>query len=248
MKTKLILGFTVYSIIAFSQTKVEKHIAVQPGSKLIMNFDYPELIKLQTWDKNEILITGTVSINEGENDNAFELQVKQEGNTIAVTSVIKDKENLPKRIVIKQGETEYVFRAKDTNDPEVQKFFAQHGREYSYMSNGLSQHIKLNVFVPEQLSTETESKFGMVEVGKFNAPLLITAKHGGIDAVVNPGTTGLIIARTQFGEIFTNLGIKFNSENTGKTGRWTSITAKPGVGPAYSFESKFGNVYLRKGN
>src|SRR6478609_576909 len=208
MKTKLILGFTVYSIIAFSQTKVEKHIAVQPGSKLIMNFDYPELIKLQTWDKNEILITGTVSINEGENDNAFELQVKQEGNTIAVTSVIKDKENLPKRIVIKQGDTEYVFRAKDVNDPEVQKFFDQHGREYSYISNGLAHHITLNVFVPEQLSTETESKFGMVEVVKFNAPLSFVAKHGGIDASITTTATGVIIARTEFGEILSNLDIK----------------------------------------
>jgi len=248
MKTKFILGFTVYSFIAFSQTKVEKHIAVQPGNTLTMNFDYPELIKLQTWDKDEILITGTVSINEGENDSAFELQVKQEGNNIVVTSVINDRENLPKRIVIKDGDTEYVFRAKDVNDPEVQKFFDQHGRKYSYISNGLAQHIKLNVLVPRQVATETESKFGTVEVGEYNAPLSVIAKHGVIDATVVANTTGVIIARTQFGEIFTNLDIKFNSENPGKAGRWTSITAKPGVGPAYSFESKFGNVYLRKGN
>lgn len=248
MKTKLILGFTVYSIIAFSQTQVEKHIAVQPGNKLIMNFDYPELIKLQTWDKNEILITGTVSINDGENNSAFELQIKQEGNTVTVTSAIKDKESLPRRIVIKKGDTEYVFRANNMNDPEIQKFFTDHGREYSYMSNGLLQHITLNVFVPEQMNTEMESKFGMVEIGNFSAPLAVAAKHGGVDATITKTTTGEITARTQFGEIFTNLDLKFNSENPGKEGHWTSVMAKPGVGPTYSFESKFGNVYLRKGN
>ena len=28
-----------------------------------MNFDYPDLIKISTWDRQEVLITGTVSIN-----------------------------------------------------------------------------------------------------------------------------------------------------------------------------------------
>jgi hypothetical protein len=247
MKIKFILGFTVYSFVAFGQTKVEKRIAVEPGSALTLNFDYPELVKLQTWDKNEILITGTVSINEGENDSAFELEIKQEGKTIGVTSMIKDRENLPKRITIKKGDTEFVFRAKDINDPEVQKFFAQHGRDYSYISNGLLHHILLTVFVPEQIRTDVELKFGTVEVGKFNAPLSVVSKHGSVDASIAGTTTGVIIARTEFGEILSNLDVKFSPDGAGKAGgRWTSVTAKPGVGPTYRFESRFGNVYLRK--
>jgi hypothetical protein len=37
------------------------------------------LIKVSTWDKNEISITGSVAINEGENDDAFALTSSSTG-------------------------------------------------------------------------------------------------------------------------------------------------------------------------
>ncbi len=43
----------------------------QPGQKIAMNFDYPEMIRVSAWDKNEISISGSVQINGGENDDAL---------------------------------------------------------------------------------------------------------------------------------------------------------------------------------
>lgn len=248
MKIKLILGLIVLSVTVFAQTKIEKVVPVQSGQKLVLNFDYPELIKIQTWDRKEVLIKGTVSINKGENDEAFELVTQTNGNTITVSSAIKDMENLPKRIVIKKGDTEYVFRAKDYKDPEVKKFMDEHGGNYTYMSSGVIKEIQLDIFVPVGMETSVQAKYGLVEVLGFNAPLTVDAKYGGVDATINARATGELIARTHFGEILTNLDLAFDSEKDRDSNynKWTQVSVKPGTGPRYMLESKYGKVYLRK--
>lgn len=251
MKPKIFLiALVVLSITTLAQTKIEKTIPVRSGQILNMDFEFPELIKLQTWDKNEILIKGDVSINKGENDDAFELLVNQSGNKIEVSTNLKDKENIPHRIVIKKGDTEYFFKAKDTNDPEVQKFLDDNGRQYTYMSNGIIKEITLEIFVPKGMETVVESKFGLVEVKNFQAPLKVSSKFGGVDASIIERSTGELTAKTEFGEILTNLDVKFNSDkkipNNHHHDRLTVVSAKPGTGPRYEFESKFGKVYLRK--
>lgn len=246
MKLKIILLLLTLSLLSHAQTSLEKTFTVQPGQKLSLNFDDPE-IKLQTWDKNEVLIKGTVSINHGENDNAFELQSNSSAQELTITSMMRNKENIPQRIILKKGDTQYFFKAKDFNDPEVQKFLEQNGRDYSYMSHGIAKEIKLEVFVPRKIETTVQAKYGLVEVKNFDAPLNIEAKYGGVDATIAAGSIGEITARSRYGEILTNLGIPFNhTQHPDQRNSWTEISAKPGAGPRYSFESKYGNVYLRK--
>lgn len=248
MKTRLILGLIVLSGTMLAQTKIEKTVPVQSGQKLMLNFDYPELIRIQTWDRKEVLIKGNVSINKGENDEAFELVTQNNGNTITVSSVIKDMENLPKRIVIRKGDTEYVFKAKDYKDPEVKKFLDEHGGNYTYMSSGIIKEIQLEIFIPVGMETTVDAKYGLVEVLGFNAPLTVMAKYGGVDATINSRLTGELIARTHFGEILTNLDLPFDSEKDRDSNysKWTQVSVKPGSGPRYMLESKYGKVYLRK--
>lgn len=247
MKFKILLIGLILSISGYAQTKIEKRIPASANQSLNLDLEFPNLIKIQTWDQNEILITGEVSINKGENDEAFELVVNQSGKVITVSSILKDKENIPHRIVIKEGDTEYFFKAKDANDPAVQKFLEEHGRNYNYMSHGIIKEISLEIFVPKGMETEVQSKFGLVEVKNFQAPLKVNSKFGGVDASIAERSTGELVARTEFGEILTNLDVKFDSDkNFDDHDRWTIISAKPGSGPRYDFESKFGKVYLRK--
>lgn len=245
MKFNFAILLACITVVSLAQTPVEKTVPVQAGQKLMLDFDRPE-VRISTWDKKEILIKGTASINRGENDNAFELLVTTTGPQIKIASNIKDKESLPQRIVIKKGDTEYFFKAKDFNDPEVQKFLDQNGREYSYISSGVVVEVKLEVFVPKGMETSVLSKYGVVEVVGFEAPLTIDSKYGGVDISVTPATTGQLTARSRYGEILTNLGINFDQRGPDKTDKWTEITAKVGTGSRYEIESKYGNVYLRK--
>ena len=91
------------------------------------------------------------------------------------------------------------------------------------------------------------AKYGIVEVKGFDAPLTIDAKYGGVDATIVASATGQITARSRYGEILTNLAIKFDQASySDRRDHWTEISAKTGTGPSYNFESKYGNVYLRK--
>lgn len=246
MKALSLVLFLVVSYSANAQTPIERTIPLQGATQLYMELDYPE-VTLETWDKSEILIKGTVSINQGENDAAFELTSKVEAGELKIVTSLKDKENIPHRITIRKGEKDYIFKAKDFDDPEIQKFLEENGRQYSYISSGIMTDIKLKIFVPRKLRTILESKYGGVEFKTFDAPLRVDAKYGVIDATIIAGSTGQLVARTKFGEILSNLDIKFNqSPLESRNEKWTVVTATPGKGNDYSLECKYGKLYLRK--
>jgi hypothetical protein len=249
MKTSILILLVALCGSSYAQTAFEKTFPLAGAKELIATLDDPNVV-IQTWDKNEILVKGTVSINNGENDSAFELQSSNTNGILSIMSVIKDKENLPRHIVIRKGDKDYIFKAKGFDDPEVKKFLDENGRDYSYMSNGIQIDISLQIFVPKNFRTTIDAKHGLVEFKSFDGPLKIVAKHGKVDATI-PLSIGSLTARTKYGEILSNLDIKFDQQPFDKTQRgggdkWTEVTAQPGKGPEYFIEAKHGTVYLRK--
>ncbi len=241
-------GLLVLSLAVYAQTKIEKSISLQGAAKIRLAFEFTQLIKVHTWDKQDIRITGSVSINRGENDDAFQLVSKISGSTLEVVGELKDKDNIPRRTIIKKGDQEYYFKANDASDAKVREFLKENGGDYTYMNNGIIQEITLEIFVPKGMPCTIDSKFGLVEITDFNAPLTVNAPFGGIDATISHGSTGELTARTRFGEILTNLDLKFDqSRPESDHGHWTEINTRLGSGPRYELESKFGKVYLRKG-
>lgn len=242
MKTQVSLGLILLTISSLAQTPVNKALSVRPGQKITMHFDYPELVRVSTWDKSEISIQGSVSINGGENDDAFVLDTDGSGSTISIRSGIKDMKNLPHRItVVKDGE-KIVFK----NRAEYKKYCSEHGTSFNTMTNGVDMDILLEIKVPKNTETRVESVYGMVEVKEFTGPLTVESTYGGVDAAVEEKTMGKLTAETNYGQIYTNLNIKFDTDNIREEDFHTLVSAIPGSGPAYSFESKYGNVYLRK--
>lgn len=236
----LMLGAQVYA-----QTPINKMVPVKSGQKIAMHFDYPELIKVSTWDKNEISIQGTVSINGGENDDAFELIVSESNGTISIKNEIRNMKNIPHRITIFEGSEKIVFKNKE----EFRKYSAEKGKgKYDRMSYGLEMDILIEIKVPRNTDTHVESVYGMVEVTDFVGPLTVDATYGGVDVALLERSIGEITAETNHGEIYSNLDTKFTGEGSRQGDFHTEVSAKPGSGPRYNFDSKYGNVYLRKAN
>ena len=73
------------------------------------------------------------------------------------------------------------------------------------------------------------------------------ATNAGIGAALQERSTGELVAETNFGQIYSNLDVKFSNDNMQEKDFHTYVSAKPGNGPRFSFESKYGNVYLGKG-
>jgi hypothetical protein len=240
METKVFLLLLLLNVKAFAQTPISKTIAVQPGKTITMHFDYPQLIKVSTWDSNEISITGTVSINEGENDDAFALETSTSGNEISISGTINNLKGLPHRITIRQDGKKIIFKTK----ADYRKYADENGRDYNSMSWGTDIEIFLEIKVPKNIETKALSVYGTIEVKDFAGSITAESTYGGVDAAIIEKTVGELKAETNYGQIFTNLDVKF------KDGVFddfhTVVSAKPGSGSRYSFESKYGNVYLRK--
>ena len=94
------------------------------------------------------------------------------------------------------------------------------------------------------METKLEAVYGMVEVRNFTGPLSVEATYGGVDAALQPSAMGELTAETGYGQIYSDLDLKFTGSEFEDF--HTVVSAKPGNGPRYNFESKYGNVYLRK--
>ena len=228
----------------FAQTQINKSIPVSSGQNVFIHFDYPELIRVSSWDKNEVSIQGTVSINNGESDDAFELITSSSGTTVSIKNEIKNMKSIPHRITIVDGAQKITFK----NKAELKKYQEQNGRQYDMMSSGVDMEIILEIKVPRNVKTTVESVYGMVEIKDFNGPLNVESTYGGVDAALTERATGMITAQTNYGEIYTNFDAKFGGNGAKQGDFHTNVSAKPGAGPEYSFESKYGNVYIRKAN
>ncbi|MCB0487803.1 MAG: hypothetical protein R2820_15215 [Cyclobacteriaceae bacterium] len=240
----LVLTLTLVSSYVFGQRQIDETIAVKSGQTLNMRFDYPELIRISTWDKNEISIKGTVTINFGANDDAFELDISNQGNVISVENHIKNMKSLPQIVTIVDNGKKMIFRTKE----EYRKYKAENGSSYDVMSWGVDMDILLDIKIPKTMKTSVESVYGMVEIKDFSAPLSVVAKYGGVDAALNETMVGELNAETNYGQIYSNLDVKFGGEGLRERDFYTHVSAKPGRGPRFDFESEYGNVYLRKSN
>ena len=242
MKMGILCSLLFITIEVCAQTAIEKRLPVQAGQKIEMHFDYPKLIKVTTWDKNEILVQGSVSINNGENDDAFKLDLSSSGGVVTLRNEIKDFKNLPRTITVQNGTEKIVFK----NNEEFKKYKQQHGSNFNCTSYNVDLEIVLEIKVPRNVETRVESVYGMVEVKDFTGPLTVDATYGGVDASLTERSTGELTAETSFGDILTNLDVKFASVSKHEEDFHTLVSTHPGVGPKYFFGSKYGKVYLRK--
>jgi hypothetical protein len=229
-----------------AQTSIQTTFPVQPSQQLVLDFDYPELVRISTWDKPEVGIRGNVSINRGENDNAFELKSYVENNSLIIRSIIRDKDNLPKRMLVKRGAEEIYFKTDNPNAVEVRNFMNDSLGSYQYMNTGVIMEIELEVFIPRGMKTKVNATYGMVEVRTCDAPLIITAPYGGADISVPAQGLAELKAKTVYGEIYTNLSQKpAQSSVADDYKNWTNVIYALGSGNHVAVESKYGNVYLR---
>lgn len=237
-KTFTLLFSLLAAVAAIGQTVVNRSYPVKSGLQVSLKFDYP-VVKISTWDKKEVSVTAKVSINDGDNDDAFVLESETLDGTLYISNKIKDMDKLPHRYTIVENGKKTVFKT----EADFREYKNKVGSVRSY-SNGVDLDIKLEIKVPANTPTEVKSKYGIVELVDFHAPVNVDAIYGGIDATLDKSRAGQIKATTSYGRIYSNLDLVL----TDKTSRdfFTSITAQPGKGPAYDFKSTYGKIYIRK--
>ena len=235
----LLLGLTVSPL--FAQPTISKTLPLRSGQSIRMNFDYPKLIRVSTWTRNEILVECTVSINSGENNDAFKLITSTEGGSVQISNQLNLKD-IPRRITVVKDGQKLIFKDKGA----LRKYQEENGRNFDQMNDGADLDILIEVKVPANTETTVESTYGLVEVKSFNGPISVRATYGGIDVSLNENSIGELNAETNYGHIYSDLDLKFTGDRVREEDFHTVVSARPGSGPRVNFESPYGNVYLRK--
>lgn len=240
MRTILTFAVSLVFGLTAAQTTINKSFSTDKNQKISLKFDYPELIKISTWDKPEVQILGTVNINENESNEAFQIKESNEGNSLIIEGKIAEMKNIPHRIKVEKDNKKLIFKTRE----EYQRYCKENKVTFNSMTDGVDVDIKLEIKVPRSLMTQIESQYGLVEVKDFGGTINVNAIYGGIDATVLDKNIGKLSAETHFGQIYSNLDTKFTGKDSDDFR--TLVTATFGNGPQYNLESKYGNIYLRK--
>lgn len=235
---------------AHAQENYSQSFAIQSAQQLHLNLKYPELIQVSTYEGKEVKITGSVTINNGESNQAFELVATLSEGILTINEKTENYNSLPKRMMIQKGEAKYFFPTDNWNDPAVQKFLEDNGRNGGYSStNGVIKEIKLYIKVPQSMSLNIQSDYGTIEIGEVKQSLTAVSKYGEVDISISETAKYNLSAAVKYGEIFTNLSIPFEPMTTAdkKLAKWNDLYCKlNGGGPDIKLESKYSNVYIRK--
>lgn len=237
MKLSFIVFFCILASGVIAQATIRKSYPTSPGQAITLKFDYP-VVRVSTWDKNEVSVTAHVDINDHENDSAFLILSETIGGGLHISDRIKDMDKLPRRYTIVRNGQKIVYRSKK----EYKQASEGGNIERSY--EGTDIDIVVEVKVPSQSAVDIQAVYGIVEMVDFHAPVTVDATYGGIDATINTASTGKLKATTSYGEIYTNLDMKITDHT--EHDFYNSITAEPGTGPSYNLTSTYGKIYLRK--
>lgn len=234
------LALTCLSTFINAQTAIQKNFSVAEGEQLTLKFDYPQLIKITTWKQNEVSISGSVSINNGEDNSLFEITELSNHNGKTIEGKITNIKALKQNVIMVSGDKKINFKSKG----DYQNYLKENNINVSSSSMSSQIGIVLEIKVPEHMKTFIESTYGTVEIKNFNAPLVAKSIYGSVDAALNEKQVGEIKAETFFGKMYTNLD---SPVKTIKSDHFHSIIAtNVGKEPLQEFSSKYGNVYLRK--
>src|SRR5687768_10866713 len=87
----------LFCLSVTAQRKIDQSFKLPASKKVNLDFKESSRVKVKSWDKNEVGVQISVSINEGENDNAFELRAQPNNDELYLETLINGAENIPKK-------------------------------------------------------------------------------------------------------------------------------------------------------
>ena len=247
MKTHiLIVLFVFVTIEVLSQSEIQKTVELKKGQKVVLSINDANLINIRGWEEDHMEIVTRVLINNGRNDDAYQLEVNEKTGIMYVEGFIQNKDKLPRMIQIKKGGQVYSFNTDDGKGPEIMKFYEEHGRDgIQWTSHGVMWDIHYDIKIPNDSDLEVSSRFAMIDIDDFNSNIQANSKHGGVDIAIESSRKMDFNLKSDWGEIFTNLNLKFDS-GYNKDHKEITCSLNGGGDLFAELESKHGNIYIRK--
>lgn len=243
MKNIITLLFLAFCCSATLGQNIEKTYQLSANEKLSLDFEYPELVKISTWDKQEVLIKAKVLINNQDATEDFTLSENRSSNQLVISSHLKNKDKY---------ENNYITVADDEDDDES-VIVSRNGKTITIGDKGKRYYsgtrieIEVEITLPKNAVVDVEAKYGMVEVLSAPKDLVVFAKYGGADVKIDEVGLKQLRATTSWGQIFSNLSSKLSITGDDMLGKSMRVEFDSSKGAnSVKVESEYGNVFLRK--
>lgn len=223
--------------------QIEKTYPLANSEKLSLKFEYPELVKVSTWDKQEVQIKAKVLINGQDGSDDFVITENRKSGQLTVSSKLNNLDAYKGNYVTHAGDMpkgESITVNRNGKTITV-------GNSTKTYYQGTEIEIELEVFLPKNAEVQIEAKYGIVEVLSAPKELDILAKFGGADVKVNESDLKSLWVSTSWGQVFSDLTSKMNIGGDDMLGKRMEVEIENSRGAnSVKVESEFGNVFLRK--
>lgn len=267
MKQLLIIAFLVLTCSLQGQRIIDETIRGNIA-EIVLDGNYSDY-EIETYDGDELLIKGTVSINLNLDNDAFEMKIEQNNGRVAVTTQV-DSESVPKRVIGRNNNGEYIILSKN-GDEDHRMILKESGAKYDMINYGMQSDISLKFMVPKDKSLRVKHNYGDVSITGQFSKLIVSLVYGDLDVIQDniSSTTDIILQSTyghvdytlpseaalkfevssEYGEVLTDLDLvsMSNKENTKGMrcyGTKGVFALNNGVDIA-TVKSTYDNVYLR---
>ncbi|MCT1526109.1 hypothetical protein [Sphingobacterium hotanense] len=240
MRALIIIFLTAVSLLAHSQTNIEEKFGTEVIGSISMEFDYPQSIKVESWKGKEVIVKGTAKINGGKDDREFVLRRSISGDRLELKGTIPELKKLQNPVTAIDGKDTLRFESKT----EFESYRVSSGRKFSTVNMGPDIRIHLHILVPENIPVSIDSKYGFVEISGMPNLTEVNATYGGIEAFVDRKVNRSLILETNYGKIFADPSLKFQSLISKDFHSKVRILGSNGLETFLS--SKYGNIYLKK--
>lgn len=224
----IIIISLLFYIALPAQEVVEKNIPLNANQKVTLNLKFAEEIKVENWDKDELLIKAEVDINDNTLNDAHTIDISNKGNTIHVeTGFDKDK-----------------LKTSKMTDCDGE---SRHQNNFNG-KNGYSVCSKINytIYLPSTTNLKVESVSGNILMTNRQGPVEAKSISGFVDLTTNSTQKADFYLKSISGEVYSDLDIKIMNRKENPVVGYELKGKLNGGGEVVRLESISGDVYLRK--
>jgi hypothetical protein len=270
MKTFYFFLITLLAAVTLgAQTNVNKSFQASGLTSLAGDFKWGD-VTVSNWNENRIEISGTVSINSGQNDDAFRLETEQSGGTLSIRTYVRDLDKLPKMVTVEHGGKKYSLKKDGNYKDQLRQLKKDLGvDDFNVYNNGVDLDINLQIKVPANVKLDLESTYGDIDLDKCTNPVDILNTYGHIHAVFDnrarmpeadlestysfvdvsvPENADFdVVLHTNYGSLLTDLDIDIDPSASKEKAFYNKVVGKVNQGgPSLKIKATYNKIYLRK--
>jgi len=226
MKNILTIIILLITANIFAQRTVEKSFDLNKNQTLDLNFKFASEIEIKQWDKNQVSVKATVTIDDGEGNEYFSLETDRHSNEVAIYSDFGG-----------------YFKKKNRRG-----FYDSNYSEINYtvyVPKGTSLRVESicgSLFIDSYYGDlRTDLVSGNVTLKKYEGEMRLETVSGDLDLVVEKA---YVDASTVTGSVYSNLDIEQKS-NRSHASHCIKGSINNGT-ERLRLTTVSGNIYLRK--